>query len=255
MLIRVVLAAVISLLPPAALAQEGGSVQDRFQTATAAAEAAYAAGDYALAVERYMDAYELIQTADLIYNVAFIYERHLGNPDLARVHYERVLRDPSAPADLVRKAGERIASLDRSAAARTTSVPRLSEEAPATQPAPVPEPTVSSTTTLRRKSNPGPWVMVGGGGALVVGGVIAGVVARGTNQDFLAGQGGVEGMRELSDRGQQQAVVADALWITGAVTAVAGLGWGIGASVKTRTGVVHIDLQPAPGSFSLAGRF
>lgn len=262
MLRRMICVLTLCTLSLPGLAQEGGSNTDRFQAATAAAESAYSAGNYQLAVERYMDAYEVIPSADIIYNVAYIYEKHIGNLDLARVHYERVLRDPSAAADLVRKSSERIAALDRAAAARAQSVPRLGEgvaepvQPVAPPPAAVtPAPSTTSTTTVPRRSSAAPWVLTGAGGALVVGGVAAGLVARGTNQDFLAGQGGVEGMRELADQGQQQAIVADALWVTGAVTAVVGLGWGISTSVRTRAGTVQLDVLPAPGSLNLAGRF
>jgi hypothetical protein len=239
---------------PSAYAQDPTSTADRFQTLTAAAEEAYGAGDYAGAVEKYLAAYEVIQTADVIYNVAYIYERHLGKPDLARTWYERILRDPAAKADLVTRSNERITAIDARAAVASTATTRLGEGTP-TQSAPAPTPAPAPAPS--RRPSAAPWALTGAGGALVIGGVAVGLVARGTNQDFLAGQGGIDGMRDLSSQGKTQAAVADALWITGAVAAVAGLGWGIAANTGPRPAAVTWDLRvlPAPGSVTLAARF
>jgi hypothetical protein len=253
------LAVVTTSLPTHdAVAEEPASQSptDRFKAATTAAEAAYAAGDYDLAARRYLEAYEIIPSPDVIYNVGWLYERHLGKPELARTWYERVLRDPTAPGDLVRKANERITSIESRSAASAAAPGRLDEGAAvAPTPAPAPAPVVQSVAApapAPRKANVAPWALAGSGGALVIGGVAVGLVARGTNQSFLAGEGGIEGMRELSEQGRTQAALADGMWITGAVVAVAGLGWGI-ASSRTRTSTVRVMV--GPGAASLAGQF
>jgi len=79
--------------------------------------------------------------------------------------------------------------------------------------------------------DPGPWILVGAGGALVIGAVITGVLAMDERSSLDAMCPTPDtcpaGFEDVQSRGETLAIVTDVLWITGAVAVTAGIIWAI----------------------------
>ncbi|MFO0746883.1 MAG: hypothetical protein U1F43_14605 [Myxococcota bacterium] len=108
-----------ALAAPPSRAAEPTEPAAKFAALTAEAEAAYAAKNYQGAIAKYLDAFAVIESPDVLYNVAVIYEDSLHKRDLAKNFYERIVRNPDSRADLVRLATDRLADLDKKAAEET----------------------------------------------------------------------------------------------------------------------------------------
>jgi tetratricopeptide (TPR) repeat protein len=102
--------------PTLVAAQPGTDTVARDEVALAernAAEAfdAYRAGHYGTAVALYVQAYNATPNADILYNIARIYDTKLGDRKLAMTFYRRYIADPGALADRIKLANERLVSL------------------------------------------------------------------------------------------------------------------------------------------------
>jgi tetratricopeptide (TPR) repeat protein len=73
--------------------------------------AAYEAGRYGTAVSLYVQAYNASPNADILYNIARIYDTKLGDRKLALTFYRRYIADPGAQADRIKLANERLITL------------------------------------------------------------------------------------------------------------------------------------------------
>jgi len=93
---------------------------------------AYQGKRFAEAVALYIEAYEASPNADILYNIARIYDTKLGDRPLALNFYRRYITDPGAVADRVQLANERLVSLRDAELAAT----RGPSEAGAPSPAP-----------------------------------------------------------------------------------------------------------------------
>ena len=100
---------------PLARAQDNGSATG---TEVAAAEQyadeafqAYAKKDYAKAVGLYRKAYDAAAGADILYNIARIYDTGLRDRPLAITYYRKYVSDPRATPDRIATANERIVQL------------------------------------------------------------------------------------------------------------------------------------------------
>jgi tetratricopeptide (TPR) repeat protein len=93
---------------------------------------AYQAKRFAEAVALYLEAYEASPNADILYNIARIYDTKLGDRPLALNFYRRYITDPGAVADRVQLANERLVSLREAelAATRGPSEPGTPSPAP-----------------------------------------------------------------------------------------------------------------------------
>ncbi|MCA9543855.1 MAG: hypothetical protein KC613_05675 [Myxococcales bacterium] len=97
--------------PPAASAPDPAVVR-QVEGLAAEAEKAFAAGDFQTAVDRYAQAHALDPSAALLlYNIAFIYDRHLAQPALAVTFYRKYRETPKAEVRRIIKASERIEAL------------------------------------------------------------------------------------------------------------------------------------------------
>lgn len=95
---------------------------------------AYEAGDALRAVELYLDAQRLAPSADILYNVAHIYDIKLGDRRLAMEFYRRCVAEPGATPERVARANQRLLALKE---AELAAEPAL--QAPtAPRPAPLP---------------------------------------------------------------------------------------------------------------------
>jgi|GEM_PF-2021142 len=189
---------------------------ERFQTLTKEAEVHYAAGRFQGAIDSYLAAYEAVPSADVLYNIGYIFETNMKKPDLATDFYRRVVRDPGSTADLVTLATGRIRAIE-SAAALADARPKMLDGGP---------------TNVNKGSEVGaskpsvvPWVLTGVGAAALVTGVILATMASSDHDDFQAHVGGLEGMRDNASSGKTLAVAGDALWIGGAALATTGVLW------------------------------
>jgi tetratricopeptide (TPR) repeat protein len=72
---------------------------------------AYEAGRYATAVSLYVQAYNASPNADILYNIARIYDTKLGDRKLAITFYRRYIADPGALADRIKTANSRLVVL------------------------------------------------------------------------------------------------------------------------------------------------
>jgi hypothetical protein len=99
------------------------------QTAARAFQA-YREKRFAEAVALYLDAYRAAPSADILYNVARIYDAKLGDRPLAISFYRRYISDPGAVADRIQTANERLVAL-RDAELAATQPTSSSEGAPA----------------------------------------------------------------------------------------------------------------------------
>ncbi len=205
----------------------------RFKEISAKAEAAYQARQYQAAIDAYMEAYGVLQSADVLYNVAYIYDHHLQRRELAQDFYRRVIRMPESSKEIMALSVKRLAELD---AQDTANVNVLKPNDTPADPPPVKPPVEGPVEGLNKRierddSGPGagPWVLVGLGGAAVVGAVIFGLSAQGTNDDFKA-ESDLERKRELESDGKSQALATDLLGIGGGLLVAGGLIWYFAAS-------------------------
>ncbi len=185
---------------PSAFAADGagpGTPESQSATSTAdavalaerhAAEAysAYQEQRYADAVALYQKAYEVLPSADILYNIARIYDSGLHDRPLAITFYRRYVADPGASAERIRKANQRLAELK---AAEAAAIPG---------PAPAPEAPLGSNASSAQagpaSSSPSGWSVA----ALVMGG--AGVVALGVGAGFgLSARSEADTVHELCD--------------------------------------------------------
>jgi len=110
--LTVALSIVSARISPA-LAQETAASNDVARAESYAAEAfeAYNRKDYTEAVVLYMKALEASPSADILYNLAKIYDTKLKDRELAMKFYRRYIADPGAEPERVRQANSRLAEL------------------------------------------------------------------------------------------------------------------------------------------------
>ena len=97
--------------------------------------ARYEAGDFPGAVAFYMKAYALSVDPRVLFNVAQIYDRKVQDRDLALEYYRRYLKSTTTEVDLVRKATERVAELQRQMDERARPVAPVQPATPPVTPA------------------------------------------------------------------------------------------------------------------------
>jgi tetratricopeptide (TPR) repeat protein len=100
---------------PVSAAQADGSEADAevalAEKKAAQAFEAYQAKRFAEAVGLYLEAHRAAPNADILYNVARIYDAKLGDRPLAISFYRRYIADPGAVADRIQVANERLITL------------------------------------------------------------------------------------------------------------------------------------------------
>jgi hypothetical protein len=144
--------------------------------------ARYEAGDFPGAVAFYMKAYALDVDPRVLFNVAQIYDRKVQDRDLALEYYHRYLKSTTTEVDLVRKATERVAELqrqmdERARPAPATPVTPTAFAPPAAQPAAVAAPITPPPAAAEVESSPRTWIGYTTAGAFGVGGAVTGVLA------------------------------------------------------------------------------
>ena len=105
------------------------SAVDKAEAYAANAYDAYQRKDYTTAVTLYRQAYETAPTADILFNIARIYDIGLGDRAMAMLFYQDYVVDPEAEDARIEVAFERIGQLQ--AAERSAREPRGSSGSPA----------------------------------------------------------------------------------------------------------------------------
>lgn len=246
--------AALSLAAPAfASAQE--STDERARAQFRLAQAHYANGSFLEAAQGFEQAYELSNRPELLYNIYVAYRDAGDLPrsrDALRLYLQRL---PDADgAALLRARLETLgrmtedgaatdpdAATDPSDAGDASSVAAGEESGVAgstAEAAAVPEASVASPVTQRSEADaspssalsPYPFVVAGAGAALVIAGVITGVMAldQQSSLDQMCVDGAcapeVDHVSRVST-GRTLATATDVLWIGGGVVLAAGVAW------------------------------
>lgn len=239
-------------------------------------------GDYEAAQESFKEAYNLSGRADLLYNLALCAER-LGDlqraiayyqvylderpdaPDAERVRgrmeelREQLEKPPLAveivPAEEGKPSGEAESS-SQQGGAQVETAQEPQDEAPkadpnegsASEPPPAEPPQIVLAEGARGKDDQRslyiPGALLGAGGLLLAGGLVAGIAAR-SERDSLEQSCAPECSQSRIDKGKSIAVTADALFGLGAASAVAGGVWLLLDFKKNkRTGRVRLTTAP-----------
>ena len=104
---------------------------------------------------------------------------------------------------------------------------------------------VADKVVVKPDGGPGaaPWVLVGIGGAAVVGAVVFGLMAQGTNEDFDA-ESDIALKKELESDGKAQALTSDLLGVGGGLLVAGGLIWYFAASGEEPAPRTTVELPP-----------
>ncbi len=193
---------------------------ERFDRLYAEAERAFEEGRFEDARRLYLSAYDTIPDAAVLFNIAYICEKKLGNLELSEGYYERVAAHRDAPPELIDKAEARLATIRAAMSGRTNGTAPVNPPPPKEPPAP---PELAPTAP----DNLWPLVTVGAGGLMLVsglalGGVALGVESRLANAETLRQ---VDRAASLRDSGHGLAAGADALIFGGLLVAAGGALW------------------------------
>lgn len=220
-------------------------------------------GRFAEAVGRYLKAWHVSGTASLLYNVAFIYDRKLGEKELALEYYRRYAKAPDADPDVLQRALARVDALK----AEIEAAGRTPPADPGGEPGPLgrgDDGAVGSSGTAGAGTGSGvgnvrmrseepeprrlPWILLGTGGALLAGGIVTGTIASGTKDEFDRSHDLAE-KKGLREDGEMQTLVADVLLVTGILAVGAGVAvgflGGVGEDTATSRPRFEVGLVPS----------
>ncbi len=247
-------------------AAPNGPAVERAEQRAAQAFQAYERKDYPAAVGLYLEAYEASPSADMLYNIARIYDTKLGDRPLAMTFYRRYIADPGAVADRIKLANARLMELREAelavdtASDQNASAPGQARAYRSSTAAPPPE--QPGWSTLR-------WAGVGLGAAGVIGvgvGAVFGVQAMSgasTANDVCDGnacttQRGVDAAKDASS----DASIANVGFIAGGLLLATGtvlfiLGGDDEPESKRLGGGVDVraSLDPSQLGVALSGRW
>jgi tetratricopeptide (TPR) repeat protein len=213
-------------------AQEGGETSEEeenkaeFKRLTTEASAAYEQGDYARAVELFEKAYELRDVSNILYNIARIHEE-AGNIDEAIAYYDQFVVAPGIKQKARKDALDRLKTLREVRAMREgepeDEPEQETETASTTPPTKEPaEPVVTAeTSTEQSGARTAGWVLLGVGGASLIGSGVFGLLTQQQYDNFDTATS-LEARRDAARAGKTTGIVADSLLITGAVSAIVG---------------------------------
>jgi tetratricopeptide (TPR) repeat protein len=203
----------------------------RAERLSAEAADAFAAGRHQDAIRLYLDAFDISKSPETLYNVGFIYERKLAEPELAIDYYQRVVTADGVDPTLAAKAQKRMATLKDARKKNDPPPPKKQDPLPDTGP------------------GAGPYVLVGTGGAVLATGFTFAIMATVTHADFDKAET-AEDKRALQSRGQTQALVADLAMGVGAAAILGGVIWLLAASNDAPASPTP-GVTPTPGGTGL----
>lgn len=210
---------------------------ETFESLVDQARGRYKEKDYVGAVAFFERAYALQPDPAILFNIGRIHEE-ANNVDAAIAYYQKFIADETVDVGLRDKALQRLETLEKIVEIRKKEEARQSPK-PAD---PGPKPADPNVTTPVGPQ-PGPQVPPGGedkpaqpnkllrpigytmfgvGAALLIGGGIAGGLAKGQHNKFEAADT-LEDQRAAGQKGKSLAAAADGLFIAGGVLAVVGM--------------------------------
>jgi len=182
--------------------------------------------EYEAAIDLFLQAYELDEQPNYLFNIGRVYEE---SGDLAKAveFYERFVSSPGVDLDARQNATERLKVLQGAVDALDKDDGDDEELEPGPQPPPDEpvvdqEPEAQPKTDGKKKLRIAGYSLLGvGGAALIVGGVFGGLASGKTND--ADDEQFVDNALDLRAEARTQAVVADAMFISGGVLAATGL--------------------------------
>jgi len=260
--------AAAGLAPAPGAAQEPTDKDEEARYHFNLGQVAYNSGRFVDAAEEFEEAYRLSNRSALLYNI-FLARRDAGQLGLAIQALERFLElEPDSPdAPAIRRRLENMRRIYEEQGGEPTTEPPPpgpTEEPPPAEEPPPEEPVVDDGGDQDGGgggvSIPGV-VLVGVGGAMVIGGVVTGVLALQSESDLedACGNGPCPpGFEDDIDQGRRRAVLTDVLIPLGVVTAGVGvvlmvLGVGAGGDDGDETGSRGPAVDVACGRSGCAG--
>ena len=208
------LALVLPSIPFSAWAQDEAALSpeqnEEFKRLTTEAAQKFEAGDFEPAAKLFLEAYEIKPVSNILYNVGRIYEK-AGNLPLALENFEKFVKSPNVEQEPRRDAVERIKTIREVLALEDDG----QKDQQTAQPAPEKPAEKEQDHTLA-------WVLMGTGGAALLGSGVMAFLASSANSDFEDANS-VQARRDAADSGETYSLVADTLLITGVVLAGAGV--------------------------------
>lgn len=242
-------------------ATEEASEQDAaFDEAISAANERYEADDLDGAIDAFKKAYAIKNESDILYNIGRLYEKK-GDFKNAVDYYGRYANEPDIKPEFRRDALERRKGL------REVLDMREEETKPKEEPIETPkeetEPTdtttpgddVTDTVVTEKPSRALPVTFLVLGGAALAGGATFGVLADGSHKEAQESTD-LAVVRAANERGQRQALTADALFVTGGVMAGLGVVFLITSRSKTSdTALITPILSPRAAGVGMTWTF
>ena len=182
----------------------------------------YADGRFAEAVAAYREAHDQAPTGALLYNIAYIYDKKMGETDLAMEFYRRCIGSPDTDPDLSSRATARLGALRAEKEGRT-------------------EPPEGGGGLSKKTWG---WITLGSGAGVLLTGLTLSLLANEDHEAFQSSRD-LDDKKSLRDRGQKKALAGDVLMGVGAAAVVAG----------TVLVALFWDEDPASGSVSTSFRF
>jgi hypothetical protein len=211
-------AALMTAIPHFAYADPPAAAQgDRVKQAQVLVDQAYDLyqhEDWAKAITAYLESYKLVPTADVLFNIASIYDKKLHDKELAIEYYRRHNASTDATPDLIGKATARVSELERG----DKSGKAAKEDSKK------PEPRGSSGGALRALG-----LVAGGVGVVGLGvGGAFGLSAMSKHSDAKAAGCGGSSCQDATSQAQEQdaaraAKMSTALFIAGGALTAVGL--------------------------------
>ena len=245
---RIVLALVLGLANPAGAQPAANPVEALAQRATAE----YEAGNFVKAVELYREAYAVGKVSTILYNIALIYDRKIGDAELAMEFYRQYLATPDADPKASSRAMARLQAL-KAEQAKAQAAARKAEEERRAAEAKRREDEAKALAASQQREPPretgsglatGGWILTGVGVAALGGGVFFGLSASQDADDFKASRSLSE-KKSLRDDGEGKALIADILMGAGAAAIFSTQGTSFSRSSPRR---LPMDAVVAPGS-------
>ncbi|MGM0557628.1 MAG: tetratricopeptide repeat protein [Myxococcota bacterium] len=193
---------------------EGESTARKVEKLASKGAKAYGEERYRDAIGYFEQAYDLQPVPNLLYNIGRCHEK-LEEYEEAIEHYEEFAVAPEVGSEARRAALKRAESLREIADIDTSDTSGAETESDQTDPEPV-------TPKEERASSPVPWIVTGAGvGALAVGGAF-GLMASSSADEIQSGAD-FQTRKDAQTRAKTQALVADSLFVVGAVTTGVGI--------------------------------
>jgi len=246
----------------AAAAPAASGETETFDTLVAQATGKFKDKDYAGAVALFERAYAVQPEPAILFNIGRIYEE-AQNAEAAIGYYEKFIADESVELKDREKAVQRLQVLRTIVEIREKEKNRNKPKPAETTPEPGPGPAVAPTPVDKqppqsdsKPQKPGRLLrpiggaMLGTGAALVIGGAIAGGIAKGAHNDFVAAKT-LADREAAANRGRSLAATADGLFIAGGVIAAVGIVLLIVPAVRKSRAAQALQPQVSPTQVGL----